>query len=218
MMNKPLPVLALTVASLVLLGRCHRGSLTGEGGPWGPPAAQPDRSGAANQDTAGTSPLAPGRFTEILVPDFKDEAPWPDFRAGEEIAAYLAREIAPRFKGTVSRWSGRGEEVAARDQVAVLSGSAALTRQLRKALRRLAVPADSPFRTAGRVFIEQAVYTLTLSVTVATAGDVLLEREFKETRVYEDIQKPPAFALYELLDRVSADLFPALFGRPPRWP
>lgn len=210
--------MVLILAVLVLSGRCHRGPSAAGAGSGRPPAAPADRSVEGGQDEAATPLLAPGRFAEIVVLDFEDQAPWPDFLTGMETAGYFALELASVFKGRISRWTAGDGDVAGRDRAVVLKGSAALTKQMRKALRRRDPPIDGPFRIAGGDLLEQSVYTLALSVTVAAAGEVLLEREFKETRVYEDLEKPPDFALYELLDRVKAELFPALFGRPLRGP
>jgi len=210
--------MVLILAVLVLSGRCHRGPSAAGAGSGRPPAAPADRSVRGGQDEAAPPPLAPGRFAEIVVLDFEDRAPWPDFLTGMETAGYFALELASVFKGRISRWTEGDGDVAERERAVVLKGSAALTKQMRKALRRRDPPIDGPFRTAGGGLLEQSVYTLALSVTVAAAGEVLLEREFKETRVYEDLEKSPDFALYELLDRVKAELFPALFGRPLRGP
>lgn len=210
--------MVLSLAVLVLSGRCHRGPSIAGAGSGRPPAAPADRSVEGGQSEAAPPLLAPGRFAEIVVLDFQDKAPWPDYLTGMEAAGYFVLELASVFKGRISRWTEGDGDVAGRDRAVVLKGSAALTRQMRKALRRRGPPIDGPFRIAGGDLLEQSVYTLALSVTVAAAGEVLLEREFKETRVYEDLEKPPDFALYELLDRVKAELFPALFGRPLRGP
>jgi len=208
----------LALVFLFLSGRCHRSVPIDGSGPGASRFDRTDRSVEPRPDEAGAALLAPGRYAAILVSDFADGAPWPDFPTGAEAAAYFVREMTPRFEGTVSRWAGPASVPPGGDRAVMLTGSAALTRIQRKALRRRAAPVEGPFRAPGAALDEQAVYTLELSVNLSASGGVLFERNFKETRVYEDIEKPPDFALYELLDRVRVELFPVLFGAVARRP
>jgi hypothetical protein len=58
------------------------------------------------------------------------------------------------------------------------------------------------------------VFTLELKVTLIKpeTGEVLLERNFKETKITPDLKYPARFALYELLQRVKLILFRQIFG------
>jgi hypothetical protein len=206
------PALVLALSFLFLSGRCHRAVPIEGSGPGASGFDRPDRRVEGRPGEAGAALLAPGRYAAILVSDFTDDSPWPDFPTGAETAAYFVAQMAPRFDGTVSRWSGPAAAPPGGDRAVALTGSAALTRIQRKALRRRAAPVDGPFKVPGGELDEQAVYTLEISVKLSASDEVLFERKFKETRVYEDIEKPPDFALYELLDRVRAELFPVLFG------
>ena len=203
----------LCLVLFFLLARCHRASPGVALDPGDAPVGRPDQAQPLDEDAAEPPAFSPGRFAEILVADFTDEDPAPDIFLGEEIAAYLAWEIGPHFKGRVSRWAADAPLEDFRD-AALLAGSARLSRQVRKALHRTDVPVDGPFRRAGRGLIEQIEYTLTITflATAATTGEVIVTKEFERSQVYENIGKPPEVALYELLDLVKADLFPALFG------
>lgn len=209
----------LCLVLFLLLAGCHRASPGVALDPGEARAARHDQAQPLVEDAAEPPPFSPGRFAEIFVADFTDEDPAPDIFLGEEIAAYLTWEIRSRFKGKVSRWAADGPLEDLPD-AALLTGSARLSRQVRKALQRTDVPVDGPFRRTGRGLLEQIEYKLTITflATAAATGDVIMTKEFERSQVYENIGKPPEVALYELLDLVKADLFPALFGPPGRTP
>jgi hypothetical protein len=86
-------------------------------------------------DLPGVSPLAPGSFDEVVVADFREESPRPDFRAGRELREYLAAEIDLAFRGTITRIDTSEEALSgSRARVLVLAGSIRMTTEVRKAL------------------------------------------------------------------------------------
>ncbi|OGD15118.1 MAG: hypothetical protein A2W20_03735 [Candidatus Aminicenantes bacterium RBG_16_66_30] len=177
----------------------------------------------------GISAFPPGLFSEIIVTDFRDDAPSPDFALGQELQAYLAAELGRSFKGTVSRMHlSRGGKAAADDpafwkqaaasrvRAVFLTGSAGLVGQTRKALEKKKLPAVSPFDIDRRGLIEQRRWTLSvdLSVVSGATGEALYKITFREERDYIDLDKPAEFAFAELADRIRARFFPVLFGAP----
>ena len=93
----------------------------------------------------GVSPFPAGSFAEIVVTDFRNEAPLPDLDPGLELQSYLAAELRRAFEGTVSLrplpadaaaspsfWR---REAAGRDRAVFLTGSVRLESQVRKALQ-----------------------------------------------------------------------------------
>jgi hypothetical protein len=177
----------------------------------------------------GISAFPPGLFSEIIVTDFRDDAPSPDFALGQELQAYLAAELGRSFKGTVSRMHlSRGGKAAADDpafwkqaaacrvRAVFLTGSAGLVGQTRKALEKKKLPAVSPFDIDRRSLIEQRRWTLSvdLSVVSGATGEALYKITFREERDYIDLDKPAEFAFAELADRIRARFFPVLFGAP----
>jgi hypothetical protein len=75
-------------------------------------ACLPTSAVPINVEMPGVSAFPPGLFSEIIVTDFRDDAPSPDFALGRELQDYLAAELGRSFKGTVSRMDlsrdGRG--------------------------------------------------------------------------------------------------------------
>lgn len=165
----------------------------------------------------GVAAVAVGSFDEIVVTDFREVSPLPDLAVGRELRDYLAAEIGRAFGGAVTKL-GSQEEALSRGRVVVLTGTAALTTEVRKALDNKRVPLDGPFKTAGRGLVEQRRWTMTVDLAVLSAADgtTLFKRVFKEGRDYIDLEKPADFAFSELSDRVRARLLPLLLGAPTR--
>lgn len=175
-------------------------------------------------DMPGVSPFPPGAFDEIVVTEFRNEAPVPDFDPGPELRTYLAAEIRRAFSGRVSvqaRPAADGEPSAAdwraaaagRDGAVFLAGTVRLTSQVRKAVRDLDLP-DGPFRLAGRGLIEQVRWTLAVDVEVISArtGEALFRRTYIENRDYIELDKPADFAFSDLSSGFRERLFPTLLG------
>lgn len=163
----------------------------------------------------GVSAVPAGSFDEIVVTDFREASPLPGLAAGRELRDYLAAEIGRAFAGTVIKLSSPEEAPSrGRERVLVLTGSVALTTEVRKALNKEKVPLDGPFKTSGRGLIEQRRWTMTVDLTVLAAADgtMLFRRVFREERDYIDVEKPADFAFSELSDRLRARLIPLLLG------
>jgi hypothetical protein len=168
-------------------------------------------------DLPGVSPFAAGSFDEVVVTDFREDLPLPDFRAGRELRDYLAAEIERAFRGTVTRLDAPGEVLSAgRPRVLVLAGSIRMTTEVRKALDTKSVPSDGPFKPPGRGLVEVCHWTMTVDLSVLSAADgtTVYHRRFEEERDYIDLEKPAEFAFSELSARVRARLLPVLLGSP----
>jgi len=53
-------------------------------------------------DMPGVSPFPPGAFAEVVITEFRNEAPLADLDVGRELQAYLAEGLRRAFRGTVS--------------------------------------------------------------------------------------------------------------------
>ena len=181
------------------------------------------------EERPGVPVFPPGLFSEIIVTDFRDDAPSPDFALGRELQGYLAAELGRSFKGAVTCMDlARDGKIAAddpefwrqaaagRERAVFLTGSAGLVGRTRKALKKKSLPVDGPFNLDHRGLIEQRRWTLSvdLSVVSAATGEVLYKITFREERDYIDLDKPAEFAFAELAVRIRARLFPVLFGAP----
>lgn len=166
-------------------------------------------------DLPGVSPFAPGSFDEIVVTDFREDPPLPDFGAGRELREYLAGEIGRSFRGTVSRIDTPEAALSGgRERALVLAGTIRMTTEVRKALDMKNVPADGPFKRPGRGLVEFRHWSMQVDLSVLSSrdGSTLYQRRFEEERDYIDLEKPAEFAFSELSARVRAGLLPALLG------
>ena len=175
----------------------------------------------------GVTGLPAASFREIVVANFRDDAPSPGFGLGRELREFLVKEMSRSFDGTVSRVSVPWENAISLDDPAfwrraaegregtvILAGAASLVGQIRKALNRKALPIDGPFKIAGRAFLEYSHYALAVDAVVisGTTGEPLFRKSFREEKDYIDLEKPYEFAFSELADRVRTRLFPVLLG------
>jgi len=177
----------------------------------------------------GVTVFPAGSFRQIVVANFRDAAPSPEFGLGRELQEFLVKELSRSFDGTVSRMTVPWEDAvslddpafwrqaaAGRDRAVVLTGAAGLVGQIRKALNKKALPIDGPFKVTDRAFLEYKHYTLAVDLAVISAatGEHIFRKSFREEKDYIDLEKPYDFAFSELADRVRARLFPALLGTP----
>jgi len=175
-----------------------------------------------------SSPFPPGSLAAILVTDFHDQAPLPDFETGRALGDQLAAELARAAKGKIGRIGrARVPIVAGRDDPAAwkaagerekpgtvfLAGTVSLTAKILKAVDK-AQPDDGPFDLAGRALVSKRRWTLAADVRVISAatGEALYQRTFLEERDYNELDKPAEFAFHELSERVRTKLFQALLG------
>jgi hypothetical protein len=178
---------------------------------------------AVSLDMPGVSPFPAGAFDEIIVTDFRSEAPVPDLDAGLELRTYLAAEIRRAFRGPVSvqpRPAGAEpapaawrDAAAGRERAVFLTGAVRLTSQVRKAVQDKNLP-EGPFNLAGRGLIEQLRWTLAVDLAVISArtGEPLFRKTYRENRDYIELDKAADFAFSDLAAVLRERLLPTLLG------
>lgn len=190
-------------------------------------ACLPEPSLPVKVDMPGVSAFPKGLFREIVVANFRDDAPSSEFGLSRELQSYLAAELGRSFDGTVSLVTVPWEDgaslddpdfwkhvAAGREHAVVLAGTVRLVGQIRKALSKKAVPVDGPFKVDDLGFLEYRHYTFSIDLTVFSAetGEPLLRKSYREEKDYSDLEKPYEFAFSELSDRFRAQLFPVFLG------
>jgi hypothetical protein len=91
-----------------------------------------------------------------------------------------------------------------------ITGKAEMTREIRKSvLGRAKSDFDEPPEEQKEI-AERALFTLSLHLFLirADSGEVMLEREFKESRAYPNAKQRADFAFYDLAQRIKTKLFP----------
>jgi hypothetical protein len=177
-------------------------------------------------DMPGVSPFPSGAFAEVVVTEFRNEAPLADLDVGRELQAYLAEGLRRAFSGAVSLQPRPDADAPApsfwkdaaggRERLVFLAGSVRLTSEIRKALKGEKVPVDSPFDAAKRNLIEQLRWTLVVDVAVISgeSGETIFTRVFREDRDYIDLEKPADFAFSATSAAFREHLFQSFLGTP----
>jgi hypothetical protein len=188
-------------------------------------ACRPDGPVLVRLEMPGVSPFPAGAFDEIIVTDFRNEAPLAGLDAGRELRDDLAADVHRAFPGRVSvgtRPAGEDpapaawrDAAAGREGAVFLTGTVRLTSQVRKAVQDKDVP-DGPFKMAGRVLIEQVRWTLAVDLAVISArtGEPVFRKDYRETRDYNELDKPAEFALSDLAAVFRSRLLPTLLATP----
>lgn len=181
-------------------------------------------------DMPGLMPFPPGTITDIIVSDFRDEAPLPDFPIGPAFRTALEADLERAATGKLRITGGSEFPTGARPDdpsawraagagrapgTVFLAGSVRLAGEIRKALDRT-VPADSPFDVPGRALIAKRIWILEADVRLisASSGESLFRRTFREDREYAELDKPAEFAFHELSERIRDDLLRFFLGLP----
>lgn len=178
------------------------------------PACRPASSLDIRVELPGVSPFAPGSFDAVVVTDFREASAVEGFSAARSLPDYLAEEIDLAFRGRVLRADSAAAAAAATARALVLTGSARMSTEVRKALGGEASPAEGPWKAGERRLIEVRRWTLEASVSILSAADAetLWRKDFREERDYPDLEKPADFAFSDLAARVRARLLPVLLG------
>lgn len=169
-------------------------------------------------DIPPTSPVGIEGYRELVVTEFAEAAPIPDLNLGRTFSEYLETELRRVFKGTISRkdlTASQKDATGGLKEAVVLAGTVGLVREPQKALRQPGIPADGPFNLENRVFAERTRFILTFGYLLvdAATGRAVQKGEFKETRIFADVQQTPEFALFDFLPAVKAKLVAAIFGK-----
>jgi len=179
-------------------------------------------------DIPPVSPVGIEAYREMVVTEFAEAAPVADLELGRAFSGYLETELRRIFKGTVSRrdlshstdgvaagetfWKSAGSGL--KDTV-ILAGTVGLVREPQKALRQPGIPTDGPFSLENRVFAERTRFILTFGYVLvdAATGRAVQAGDFKEIRIFANVEQTPEFALFDFLPAVEARLVAAIFGK-----
>jgi len=179
-------------------------------------------------DVPPVSPVGIEGYKEMVVTGFAEAAPVPDLKLGRAFSEYLEPELRRVFKGTVSlrEMTPSADDAAAGEafwrsagaglkDAVFIAGTVGLVREPQKALRQPGVPADGPFNLENRIFAERTRFILTFAYLLvdAATGRVIQKGEFKETRIFANVEQTAEFALFDFLPAVKSKLVAAIFGK-----
>lgn len=166
-------------------------------------------------------------YEKISVTPFLIKSQAGDFDLNKELVEYFTTELKRKTESTISTqeigvdeedlfssaefWQGQSGESEGK---LFLTGSAEYTEETRKALLKKAKKRyEDPFPTESRLE-ERKFYTLNLALYLidAQTGKPLYEREFKETKAYQNPNQTAYFAFFDLILQVRDKLLRAVLG------
>jgi hypothetical protein len=166
--------------------------------------------------------LHPEQFKQAVFSGFLVAKEPDGLDLNKEIVEYFAPEFERKLKVqvTVQQVALESEELFRKPdfwksltlgsgRVLYVTGKAELTRETRKAiLGRAKADADDPLAQQ-RGIAERTLFALSLHLYLirGDSGEVVLDRDFKETKVYDNPKQKAEFAFYDLVQRVKTKLF-----------
>ncbi len=173
------------------------------------------------------SPLKLEEYQEIVITDFLVTKEPAGLDLNKEIQAYFRLEMEKKFKGKVIQepLPLKSEEVfqspdtwkplvSASASRLIMTGKAALNEETRKAILSRPVKKIEETLSSPRGIEERRVYTLELTVYLLKpeTGEAVLQRDFKESATYTNLQQRADFAFHDLAQRVRVKFFRPLLG------
>jgi hypothetical protein len=168
------------------------------------------------------SPIQLDDFQELAVTTFLIPKETAGMDLNKEVTEYFITELARKFKGkVVARSIALDNEAvfkqpefwkalsAGESGLLFITGKANLEKETRKAvLSRPGNPREEEFSTQ-RTIAERTVFTLDASIYMirADTGEIVLSRDFKETRAYTNPKQRADFAFSDLVQRIEQKLF-----------
>jgi hypothetical protein len=169
------------------------------------------------------SPLQLEEFDDAVICGFRVGEGAAAIDLNKEITEYLRSEIQrklPFQRVLVQPVALDSEEVFSQPEfwkslapgsvrVLYVTGKAQLTRETRKAVvERPKEDIEDPFDRQ-KAFTERTVFSLDLHIYLirGDSGEVLFDRDFKETKTYVNPNQRADFAFYDLVQRAKAKLF-----------
>jgi len=175
----------------------------------------------------GMAALNMNQYKKLVLTDFLVEKETEDFKLNKELLDYFSLEIGNQFKGKITSeqislekkdffqnqdfWKGLIPDSA---ETLFLTGHARYSQEIRKAIlektpERYQEPVSSAKGLAQRKFFTLA---LTLYIIDAETGEILYERNFKESKGYPNPKQTANFAFFDLMQLIKAKFFRNIFG------
>jgi len=156
---------------------------------------------------------------EIVITNFLVEKETKDLNLNQELTDYLASEIGARFKGKINSKKISWEEkdilknkeywknLSTESEEAIfLTGDAQYTQETRKAiLDKRSTRSREILLSPDKGLAQRRFFTLVLNLYLikADTGEIFYERNFKESKGYENPKQTANFAFFDLIERVS---------------
>lgn len=168
------------------------------------------------------SPLNLEQFNEVAVTNFIVTKEPAGIDLNKEISDYFKQEFEKKFQGKVSsrRIPLESEDlfkkpefwkslIADSGSILWVTGKAQLARETRKAILSKPKSPQDDTLSSQKTIAERNVFSFDISLYLikAETGEILWQRDFKETKTYANPKQRPDFAFHDLIHRVKTKLF-----------
>jgi hypothetical protein len=168
------------------------------------------------------SPLRTEEFEHVVLSGFLVIKEPEGFDLEKEIVEYLGPEFEKRmgFRVTTQPIALESEELFRKPDFwkslsgqpgrpLYVTGKAEFTKEIRKTVLGRPKPSEDDTQPRQGGIAERTVFSLNLHVYLirGDSGEVLLDRDFKETKAYDSPNQRADFAFYELVQRAKTKLF-----------
>ncbi len=162
------------------------------------------------------------QYNEVVITNFLIKEETKGFNLNQELVDYFSFEVGQNFKGKVSRKEITFEEepfkneafwknlLPGRKEAILFTGDAQYTVEIRKTIsQKRKGRFEDPFDSKKRSMVERRFYTLNLDLYIidVKTGKALYQRNFKESKTYENPNQTAPFAFFELIQKVKAKFF-----------
>ena len=166
-------------------------------------------------------------YQELLISDFLVKKEVSGFALNKELTDYFKAEWEKKFKGKVALAKAapaREEDFKAAEvwktmagnssRAVVMTGQVAFSQEARKALLEKEPGWKEGYFSAQNILSERLIFTLEVNIFFirGETGDILFQRDYKETRTYKSMKQPADFAFFELIQTAKQKLFSSILG------
>ena len=164
------------------------------------------------------SPVKLDQFKEIIITNFLQEQEMEGFNLNQELLDYFSYELSLQFKGKIASknislekegpfkiqdfWKNLAPDSK---EALFFTGKAQFSQETRKALlERERTRLEDSF-SSDKTLAERKVFTLVLNVYLikSETGEIIYEKEFKETKNYQNPKQAINFAFYDLMQNIK---------------
>ncbi|MFQ6069562.1 MAG: hypothetical protein ACE5LC_03445 [Candidatus Aminicenantales bacterium] len=178
-------------------------------------------------EVPGITRVRINNFSEILITNFLIKKESNEFNLNKELVDFFSAELGMHFNGKIeSREIQLKKKDTFSDQefwknlisdsenVLIFTGSAEYSQEIRKAILKEYSRRSEEFTPQKKGLAERKFYTLQLSIFLidGATGKALYEKNFKESRGYENKNQTAYFAFFDLAEQIRVKLFRNILG------
>lgn len=164
-------------------------------------------------------------YKEIVITNFLINNPSEDFDLNQELVDYFKFQLKQNLELDVSfkdisvndnqNFSDKNfwKKIPNLNNVLLFTGTAGYNKEIRKALLRKK-ESGPPFSQEPKL-VERKFYSLLLTVYIIdpATGEILYQRELKQTKDYENPNQTAYFAFFDLVKQAKDNIFRQLLGK-----